>query len=280
MKTTCEKIKSADVLLVDEVTRFSKRHLENLEYICFLKDPKHLFGEMQIVFLCGDFFQLPPVRNILYDDDYSYSFESDLFDMVFIRIVLLKNILSRPLADNGMSSLKRFSTNQIADDYNRNQILKIEGDLFIYVAQDSGEKKRLHQIGSTEALVEKEMLSTLDTKYIGHPSEWFTGIQFQKKENLSEITQLLLKLEFALTIHKSQGMILDRGEIDCRQIAQPGQLDVAIGRVRTLIGLPVINFSKDAFFPQLEQIRVFGNQLSDPEVEDFLCCHRAICASL
>ncbi|KAL3862252.1 hypothetical protein ACJMK2_008234 [Sinanodonta woodiana] len=151
MKTTYEKIKSADVLIVGEVSMFIKRHFENLEFICSLKNPSQLFGGMQIIF-CGDFFQLPPVRNILYDDDGSYCFESDLFDMVFVHKVFLKDVvrqtqydqekvigedtislmdqLSRPLADNGMSSLKPFATNQMADDDNRNQILKMEGDLF------------------------------------------------------------------------------------------------------------------------------------------------------
>ncbi|KAL3854187.1 hypothetical protein ACJMK2_013468 [Sinanodonta woodiana] len=154
MKTTYKKIKSADVLIVDEVSMFSKQHFENLESICSLKDPSKLFGGMQII-LCGDFFQLPPVRNILYDDDGSYCFESDLFDLVFVHRVFLKDVvrqtqyelinaiaeisgakkeigedtislmdqLSRPPTDNGMSSLKLFATNQMADDYNINLIL-------------------------------------------------------------------------------------------------------------------------------------------------------------
>jgi hypothetical protein len=55
--------------------------------------------------------------------------------------------------------------------------------------------------------------------------------------------QIPLKLAYALTIHKSQGMTLDWVEVDCAGLFAPGQLAVAISRVKSSSGLRVVNFN-------------------------------------
>lgn len=56
--------------------------------------------------------------------------------------------------------------------------------------------------------------------------------------------QIPMNLAFAMTTHNAQGLTLDRIEIDCRYMTNPGQIGVAVGRCRNMKGLRIINYSK------------------------------------
>lgn len=62
----------------------------------------------------------------------------------------------------------------------------------------------------------------------------------------ASISQIPLRLAWAITIHKSQGMSLDHAEIDLRSTFSYGMGYVALSRVKTISGIKLLGINKDA----------------------------------
>ena len=63
----------------------------------------------------------------------------------------------------------------------------------------------------------------------------------------AEIVQYPLRLAWAITVHKSQGMSLDAAEVDLAHAFEKGMGYVALSRVRTMKGLSLKGLARDAF---------------------------------
>ncbi len=82
---------------------------------------------------------------------------------------------------------------------------------------------------------------------------------------LAEISQYPLRLAWAITVHKSQGMSLDAIEVDLSKSFEPGMGYVALSRVRTLNGLTILGINEAALqvHPEVLEYDRHLRQLSD-----------------
>ncbi len=109
------------------------------------------------------------------------------------------------------------------------------------------------------------------------PSTWTIA---EEGKVLAEIEQVPLRLAWAITVHKSQGMSLDAAEVDLSKAFVFGQGYVALSRVRSLAGLKMLGMNPTAlavdpkivahdarFKNQSEEAERAFEEMEDEEIE-------------
>ncbi len=88
------------------------------------------------------------------------------------------------------------------------------------------------------------IIETFDgEEIVVYPEKWSIA---EENKTLAEISQLPLRLAWAITVHKSQGMTLDSAEIDLSRSFEYGMGYVALSRVRTLNNMRLLGINEIA----------------------------------
>jgi ATP-dependent DNA helicase PIF1 len=128
----------------------------------------------------------------------------------------------------------------------------------------NGSRGQVIRFDEESGLPEVRLLSTGRTVDVEYQS--WTLMEDGKKR--AEVMQLPLRLAWAITIHKSQGMSLDAAEIDLSKSFTPGMGYVALSRVRSLDGvyLSGMNAMAMRLHPEIfafdEQLRAASMELA------------------
>ena len=86
--------------------------------------------------------------------------------------------------------------------------------------------------------------TTDGTKIKLEPEEW--SLENENGKVLATVSQVPLRLAWAITVHKSQGMTLDAAEIDLSKTFETGQGYVALSRIKNIEGLRLVGLNSMA----------------------------------
>lgn len=205
--------------------------------------------------------------------------------------------------ENNKNNLILTPFNKKSDDINERELAKITNPVFTYIGNLTGDfnKKNFpapyeltlkegaqvmfcrndseHQwvngtIGIVTTLSNDSVSVSIDGEEVKVGKETWEAVKYVfndetkklEKEIVGTYTQYPLKLAWAITIHKSQGLTFDHVTLDPNGIFTPGQLYVALSRVRSLEGLSLANCIYPQYIFEKKDINEFMKQYSNLDV--------------
>ncbi|MGY3211512.1 AAA family ATPase [Mucilaginibacter sp. HD30] len=132
------------------------------------------------------------------------------------------------------------------DGYPTETNLKLKiGAQVMFVKNDSSAEKLFYngKIGTITRIEDKTVFVQSGSKEIAVEALEWTNVKYEatdeeiKETNAGSFAQIPLKLAWAITIHKSQGLTFDKAIIDVAESFAHGQAYVALSRCRSLSGM-------------------------------------------
>jgi len=209
------------------------------------------------------------------------SFRQDKVDAETIKL-LASRLNQKP--KNGVNPVRLYTHNVDVDSINNSELRKITSPEFAYRMTDEGEKKLVESLKKNclvpEDLVLKRgaLVMFVKNKFdedkivyvngttgtvvdfnennypivrlssgeeiVALPDSWTID---DEQKILAKITQVPLRLAWAITVHKSQGMTLEAAEIDLSRSFGYGMGYVALSRLTSLNGLYLLGINEMAY---------------------------------
>ena len=101
-------------------------------------------------------------------------------------------------------------------------------------------------------------------RIIAYPEKWIIE---EGGETVASVSQVPLRLAWAITVHKSQGMSLDCAEIDLSKTFEYGMGYVALSRVRSLKGIKLVGINELALKVSDKAIDIDKNLIKKSQVD-------------
>lgn len=222
----------------------------------------------------------------------------------------LKALHQTQQQDIGDTFTRLYTHNMDVDNINYQHLNAIEGDAHQFVAVNEGNDKLIETLKSSVRAPEELSLKkhakvmfvknnfdmgyingslgevigfedddthgilpkvklTDGTELVVEPETW--SVDNDAGKTLASLQQIPLRLAWAITIHKSQGMTLEAAEINLSHTFEKGQGYVALSRLKSIRGLRLLGFNDQAL--ELDSLAIKADrrfqELSDEAVQHF-----------